>query len=1002
MIKFIIKRPVAVSMLLIAIVVMSLFALTRIPVSLMPKTQVPRISVQVNAAGLSAERMDEVVTGLRQQLTQTPSLTDIKTVSENGISTLTLSFEYGVDMDYTFVDVNERVDKAYASMPQGFSRPRVVKAGISDLPVFYIDLFVKDSSLFWQMSQVVSNVLVRRLEQIPQVSMVDLAGTAGMEYVIIPNYEKLSILGISPSQLANVIRSGNVNPGSVRLMDGQYHWNVRFKGGILDIDDIRGLHLNVDGIIYTVGELADIVPAINNNDCIVLSEGKRAVQMAVIKQGDSRVSELKKEVSAALDDFSKQYPDFGYRIFRDQTQLLDYTIENLEQNLVVGILLASIVILLFLGNWRFSMLVIPTIPVSLMASILILYSLGMSINIISLAGLILSVGMMVDNSIIVIDNITGKWRRGMNLEDAVSEGASEVFVPMLTSILTTCSVFVPLLFLSGIAGEIFYEQAVTVATGLGTSLVFAVLVIPVYYYTLHKNRCIPQERSFSLVPFYENVLKWCFRRRWVVMLVMVAAIPLSFLISVNMKRSVMPDIHYSDMVIKVDWNSSVSVEENSRRCVELLELPGIESLYSSVISGVHGFLMPHTSRMGISQSLVYISCASPESLASSFEEIRGYLHEVWPEAVCYGAESDNLFSYIFNEGGAPLVVEISGTGSKPLSSQLLSHAVSAVSEDINEVLPGTYTDGIMWQDRVELQADMTLMSLYHIDFVSVESAIRVNSSGLDVLSLNSGESSVPVIIASGDVEDILAGSVVNRDGVEVPLRAFMSERMGRSLKRIVSGKNGNFYPLEADVPYKNVPSVIRNVVKGAVDDGSYSVRFSGGYFSSLKMEKELALIILISVVLLFLILAAQFESVIQPVIILSEIIVDILGALILLLICGESLNVMSLIGIVVMSGIVVNDSILKVDTINRLRRESGYSLIRAIMAAGVRRLSPIIMTSLTTVLALVPFLFASDMGSELQFPLSIVIIGGMVLGTIVSLFGVPLIYYSIYRRSENR
>ena len=252
----------------------------------------------------------------------------------------------------------------------------------------------------------------------------------------------------------------------------------------------------------------------------------------------------------------------------------------------------------------------------------------------------------------------------------------------------------------------------------------------------------------------------------------------------------------------------------------------------------------------------------------------------------------------------------------------------------------------------------------------------------------------------GDGNGLLSGSVLNREGTEIPLNTFITEGRSRDLKTIISGMSGNYYPLDLNIPDQQVPEVIAAARELAVEDGSWDVTFNGSYFSSRDTINELMLIAVVSILLLYFILAAQFESLIQPLIILSEIVVDIFGALLLLWICGGGINAMSMIGIVVMSGIVINDSILKVDTINRLRKENGYHLLRAIMTGGSRRLNPILMTTLTTVLAMVPFLTKGDMGSDLQFPLSIVMIGGMMVGLIVSIFGIPLIYYLIYKKQD--
>jgi multidrug efflux pump subunit AcrB len=289
--------------------------------------------------------------------------------------------------------------------------------------------------------------------------------------------------------------------------------------------------------------------------------------------------------------------------------------------------------------------------------------------------------------------------------------------------------------------------------------------------------------------------------------------------------------------------------------------------------------------------------------------------------------------------------------------------------------------------------------MYRLDYNTIGSALRNATKENQLFTINEGTYSIPVIV--GEEENwekyLLGVEVINKEGVRIPLSTVLKETRIRDLKNIVSGKSSDYYPLNFSLPDKQVKEVIKNIDEVANGDEWFDVTFTGSYFSNRQMIKELIVILTVALLLLFFILAAQFESLIQPLIILSEIVTDIFAALFLLWICGSGLNLMSMIGLVVMSGIIINDSILKVDTINRLRKE-GYSLIRALMTGGSRRLKPIIMTSLTTVLAIAPFLVRGDMGSDLQYPLSLAIIGGMVAGTFVSIFFIPVFYYNIYKK----
>ena len=1005
MIRKLIKRPVAVSMVLFAVAVLGAVSIKLIPVSLMPDVDIPQITVQVKVEGSSAREMDEYLQPLRRQLMQIPSLTDIRSQSESGVGIIRLSFDYGADIDFIFVEVNERIDRALSSLPEGAERPKALKSSATDIPAFFVNMTVRDTSRTMELSRLASSVISKRIEQIPEVAMVDLSGLVFPEILIIPDIERLTAIGVTPERLSEAIEANNIRLGNLSIRDGQYHWNIRFNSEINSKDDIENIRLNIGGRVYLFSDLAEVIEQPASEDCLIRSDGSRAVSMAIIKQSDARMNTLQDELNGRIEEFREDYPGVEFTVTRDQTELLRYTIENLEQNLYAGIILASIVILLFMRNFRFSLLIIPTIIVSLLTSMLALFLMGISINIISLAGLILSVGMMVDNSIIVIDNITQRWERGDTLEDAVAIGSGEVFAPMLSSILTNCAVFVPLVFLSGIAGEIFFDQAVAITVGLFSSLLFAVLVVPVYYYAMYRRRGRKMDNKYlaridrflELGPSYEKALKWTFRHQGIVLTLMAVSIPLSVLLFMELDKSTFPPVTKSDIILNVDWNRPVTIAENDRRSTALVESVQPHTAQVTQMCGTQQFLMPHTRDMSQSEAQIYFKARTAEGLDSLMNGAAAFLREHYPDASFNFTDAGNLFTLMFSSDGSKLTVQISGRdGRTPEPDRL-----NSILADIGEAAPDVYISPISWQEQIMLVLDIEKMSLYGISYSDVLSTLRKRTREDNIFSITTGDYSIPVVVGDRDRSpDLLNGSVRNRDGADIPLSAFITEGRSRDLKTIVSGMSGNFYPLELDIPDSEVPGVMATARELSVEDGTWDVAFSGSYFSSRETIRELMMIAVVAILLLYLILAAQFESIIQPLIILSEIVVDIFGALLLLWICGGGINAMSMIGIVVMSGIVINDSILKVDTINRLRKENGYGLLRAIMTGGSRRLNPILMTTLTTVLAMVPFLTRGDMGSDLQYPMSIVMIGGMIVGLIVSIFGIPLIYYRIYRKKS--
>ncbi len=1006
MIDKLIKRPVAVTMTIIAILILGSVAIGLLPVSLMPNVDIPQISVQLTMSGANAKEVDmSIIKPIRNQLIQISTIKDIKCEAVNGGGTIFIQFEHGSNIDLNFIEVNEKIDRALQNLPKDMERPKIIKASATDIPVFFIDITPKENSSienFIEVSRFAKEVLAKRIEQIEQVALVDISGVQGAQILIEPNMEIITSLGVKVSELEGAIKNNNISLGNLTIKDGYYQWNVRFDSELKNKEDIENITLNINGRIFKFKDLAKLTLLPAEQGGMVRSGDKRAVTFAVIKQNDARMSTLKENLDKTIEEFLKEYPTLDFSVSRNQTELLDYSINNLKNNIILGAILAVLVIFFFLKDFRSPLLVIITIPLSLVISLLSLFLLGITINIISLSGLILGIGMMVDNSIIVIDNITQHWTRGKSLDKSIVDGANEVIAPMLSSVLTTCSVFIPLIFLSGIAGALFYDQAMGVTVGLLSSFFVAILVIPVYYRLFYRGRSVRDESKFlnklqfiDYVALYERGLKWVFRRQGLAWAIFLSLIPLTIVCYSLNNKSKLPYLTHKDIILNIEWNEPLDIWENDRRGQQIVSLVSDKLESSNTLLGKQEFILSHTPDMDKECAMIYLDAKDADVLSDIENNIAEFIKSNYPLATFNFTQSANIFNLIFSENEPPLVAMIKGKdGMVPEPDKL-----NEILGKIKTQLPDLYIEPVLWQEQILYIADQQVMAVYNVDYNAIYSVLSRATKENTLFSIKSGSFSVPIIVGDNSNNDLLSLYVKNKDNVNIPLSLLLKERKIRDLKSIVSGKDGDYYPLNIIAENNKIEGISSVIDKLAKESGDFSVTFSGGYFSGKSMLNELILVLIVSLLLLYFILAAQFESLLQPLIILSEVVVDLFGAFFLLWITGAGINLMSLIGIVVMCGIIINDSILKVDTINRLRKE-GNSLLRAVMVAGARRLKPILMTSLTTILAIAPFLIRGDMGSDLQFPLSVALIGGMILGTIVSIFFIPVFYYEIYRRGS--
>ena len=984
----------------------------------MPDIDVPRIVVQMSAQGCSAREIEQkIVTPMRQQLSQVAGLKSIESTSRTDAGVVTLTFDPGSDMSLLFIEVNEKIDRAMSNMPKEMERPKAMKIGAMDIPAFYVDVTGGKPE---QTSRLVRNVISKRFEQLPEVAMVDYSGMVGTQITILPDESRMMALGISNSDIEKAISDNNIVLAALSVHNGIYRYSIHFDSQIVSVHDIENIYLRIEGRLLQLKDICKVEETAAERKGIVTSDGNNAITMAVIKQSDAQMSSLQNRVDTFMSDLGKDYPELKFKVTRDQTQLLSYSMNNLEWNLVLGIIMASVVLFIFIGGWRLPLLVVISIPLSLILTLLCFYLIGISLNIISLSGLILGVGMIVDNAIIVIDNIRQK---GKATDDNIINAVREVFMPMLSSVLTTCSVFIPLIFLSGTAGALFYDQAMGISIALFCSLAVAALVVPVYYFLLckkgqrskvegqrskdeglrSKGEGKSQKINAWLTRYYEYGMRFTLRHARQMLMFFSACVLVIIVLFPFLRKERMPEIAHDDALITIDWNAGITPEENNRRMAEVLKeaKPFVES--TTLMVGGQDFILSHTRNITSSEAVCYVKSASEDDLEKAMDKIHLFIASHYPDAKVENGLAANIFDMIFSTEEPDLQVRLhKRDGGRPS----VEHTCM-VTDSLRARFPQLGIQPVSTEMYMKYTSDAEQMAYYKVTYQQLYSRLRELLGTNSIYDINSGGESVPVIIGSNskDAKVLLSNTIRNADGIDIPISYLVREQRADDYKHLYASDEGEFSIINIEKAKDSEIKDVMAYVTSLVDkdkNGSIQASFTGGYFSSRTMIGELVMVLIVALLLLYFILAAQFESLVQPIIILVEVVVDVALVLIAVWLAGESLNIMSMIGMVVMCGIIINDSILKVDTINHLYHSvpnpGKHTLLRAIMVAGHRRLKPIVMTSLTTVLAIVPFLHRGDMGSALQFPLSFAIIVGMIVGTMVSLFFVPLVYYLLYRK----
>jgi multidrug efflux pump subunit AcrB len=666
------------------------------------------------------------------------------------------------------------------------------------------------------------------------------------------------------------------------------------------------------------------------------------------------------------------------------------------------------VLFLFMANYRSPLIIGICLPVSLLLSFSVFWLFDISINIISLSGLALGLGMLIDNAIIVLDNISRKQTDGLPLAEACAKGTQEVMAPLVSSVLTTLAVFVPLIYLRGLSGALFYDQAVSVAAILSVSLLVSFMLLPLLYqlfFSRSQQSAGADSRVYiRILGAYKSLFRQVWQKKRLTLMLLLLLLPFALLLGLLLEQRGLPVLEKDDQLLQLSWNEPLDVDQNLHRVQNLLKaLEGNFQLAEGDV-GLQAYLMQQEEN-ALDEALLYFKFNNPKQWSGATDKLSAYLKNHYPNARWQFKDAPNAFDQLFSSSQPYFEVQLSDLASgRPLAPEKIKEVqVRLEQQSGGRFLAGAGTEQ---ETAVRLSIDFDRLEQYKISYQALTQKLRRLFSDSPIDELKSFGTSQAILFREPAADfnaKLSSARIRNAEGIDYPLQPFISYHFVQDYKTIVAGRNGIYQGMnlkgEGDVG-KMVPQLRKAALAAQA-----SANFSGQYFQDRNNLRQLSFILLISVSLLYFILAAQFESLLQPFIVMLTLPLGIGGSLLVLWLSGHSLNIMSVIGIIVALGIMVNDAILKVDTINRLRKEmlqegsvAKEALNQAIAKAGALRLKPILMTSITTILALLPVLFSAGLGADLQKPLVLSVIGGLTIGTVTAIYFVPLAYFYLLNK----
>jgi HAE1 family hydrophobic/amphiphilic exporter-1 len=1019
---FAVKRPVTVLMMVLAISVIGIMSYLRTPVDLLPEMTFPGAAVVISLPGAAPQEVESLLTRpVESALATVSKVREISSSSREGSSIVMVSFDWGTNMDFAALEMREKLDMVQRYLPAEVSAPMVLKFDPSLQPILNIALASTERTLS-EVRSLAEETIMPRLERLEGVAAVTVSGGMRPAIQVKVDPEQLERFDLSLSQVANAARGGSVNiPGGRLETDGQ-DYLIR---SVLELNSLSDLQNLVIGMrrIQTIteapvsqypsaayphlgGGMVRLVPIYLHEVATIekdpiLGQGLSrlntvpSITLSVQKRSDSNTVLVAHRVKDELSKLSNDYPDLNVLATMDQSSFIDRAIDTVQDSALLGAALAVAVLFVFLRSVTSTLVIALAVPVSVIATFALIYFGGLTLNLMTLSGLALGIGMLVDNSIVVLESIFRRQEAGESREVAARKGAEEVAMAITASTLTTVAVFLPVAFVGGITGTLFKELALSVSFSLLASLGVALMVVPMLSATLLTARARKRARS----GIYERSLSLALRHKWAGLLLVALSIASSIVLYPSIGGEFIPPFEQSEFTVRVVLPTGSTVGQTVEITSEvedyLLSMPEVESVATSIAGS-----SPMMGSQGESHRATLNVVLDPGTLSGTLvNRINERYKDQEYAQVTAGTMS---IGGMVGATGSQVQILLSGPSLEGLQeySALIKQSLADIA-GIRDV-----TDN-MGTGLPELVVRLKREEVAKLGFpaVAVGSLIRLAFQGETVARLTQEGRELDVNLrltehSRANVEDLENLLIASSGGRPIRLRDISSISHEVGPANIARRSNARYVTISAAVVGRDLQSVQGDIdgrISALAIPESYRVEYGGDLREMQEAFAGLTTALLLAVALVYMVMASQFESLVYPLIVMLSLPLAAAGVLGVLYLAGKTFSVPSIIGIIMLAGIVVNNAIVLVDYTNQLRRQ-GKALREAIIEGAATRLRPILMTAATTILALLPLAFRGGPGAELQQPLGLAVIGGLLVSTLLTLYVIPMAYETVTER----
>ncbi len=1013
--EFSVNRKVTTAMLVMILVVLGTIAFFQLGLDFFPDLEFPTVSVITTYRGASSEDIENTITRPVEQIINSVSrVKKVNSLTIEGASVIMVEFEWGTNLDFAAQDVRDQIGLYQAYLPEEAADPLVVKFNFSQFPIIFGGITADRPTV--ELKEIIEDEVAPRIERIDGVASVQVFSTEVREILVDVDKTALESLNLSLDQILMALRMENLNLPAGHVVERHAEFLIRTLGEFQSVEDIEKTIVGSaqNGQPVYLEDVAEVRDGLKESRFISRIQREKGVIYTISKRSGANTVITANAVKAELERIQQTLPeDIAFWPFMDQADMVQQVINRTGGNALVGGILAIFFLFVFLRNWRPTLTIALAIPLSVITTFIALYLAGYTINLLTLGGLALGIGMLVDNAVVVIENIFRHLEEGKNRDEAAKRGASEVGMAITASTLTTIAVFFPMVFAKGITGKLTQGLALSITFALLASLFVALTIVPMVaslIFKANKNhdaegkpvRKVEFERARNL---YRKILHKSLKRRGLVLAGVLGLFVLSFFIVPFLGTEFMPAQDQDMLILNVKMPVGTSIDETNRvaQMVEdlLAQQPEVETVSAQIGSAAEedpSDLAGGFSNSGTHEGIVWVGLIPQTEREDSDVEIMERIRSQLPKLKDVKFEAMNMSQVMMGGSGAPVEIKIFGKDIYQLR-EIADNIVERI-QDVEGLRDITHTFS-QGKPEYHIRINREQASRMGLMVSQIANTIQTASLGTVATRYREGNDEVDIRVRFGkqsrdsldDIENIPILTPLNQ---MVRLDQVASISKGEGPIQIDRENQARVVTVLANIAGRDLGSVVKDIKErlSGVDRGlppGYFIEFGGQYEDMQEAFVIMAGAFALAILLVYMIMASQFESFRHPFVIMFTIPLALFGVIMALLISGKPIGLPVLIGFIMLAGIAVNNGIVMVDYINQLKRR-GVEKKEAILQACTVRLRPVLITAFTTILGMLPMALSTSQGAEMRAPMAITVMGGLIATTLLTLFVIPIMY----------